>query len=152
MSLGVFSLLVSGYMFYVARLSWIGFIRAWKSFPKPLRAGVSLTYAAPNDRENFDEELLWETQLPALALLSSAGTSGVSEARMTKLYNDFARIYPELYDGSTFMDWIDALQNAEVAVHCRAGDRIAITEKGRSILAGLERKYVIQNAPLPFPR
>jgi hypothetical protein len=59
-------------------------------------------------------------------------------ARMTKLYRDFARTYPELCDGSTFRDWLDALQNAAVAVHCHAGAMIAITEKGLFVLKSLE--------------
>ncbi len=150
-SFAVFLLLLAGYTLYIVRLLWIPFVQVWRRFRKPLRGGVSLTYAVPNDSEDCDDELLWETQLPALVYLRSAGSSGVSKARMAKLYCEFARVYPELYDGSTFLDWIDALENAAVAAYCRLGDRIAITEKGRSILAGLERKHVLQNAP-PFPR
>jgi hypothetical protein len=149
-SIAVLLLLLAGYTLYITRLLWIPLVQTWRRFRKPLRPGVRLTYAVPNDSEDCDGELLWETQLPALVYLRSVGSRGVSKARMAKLYCEFARVYPELCDGSTYLDWIDALENAAVAVYCCSGVRIAITEKGRSILAGLERRRVPQNVP-PFP-
>jgi hypothetical protein len=150
-SITVFLLLLAGCVLYATRLLWIPFVKTRRRFRKPLRGGVNLTYAVPNDSNDCDGELLWEAQLPALVYLRSAGSRGVSKARMAKLYCEFARVYPELCDGSTYLDWIDALENAAVAVYCCSGDRIAITEKGRSILAGLEQRRVLQNVP-PFPR
>jgi len=149
-SLGICLLLLAGYMLYIARRFWILLGRVWSTSRKPPYSVAGLMCAIPVDAEAPDCALLWETQRPALEMLRASGSTGVSKARMRKLYREFARVYPELYDGSTFMDWMDALQNAAVAVHCRAADRIAITETGRSILADLERKHVFQNAPA-FP-
>ncbi len=149
-SLGVFLLLFACYTLYIARLLWFSFVRLLKGFRKPQPVGVSLMHIFTNDSEDCDYNLLWQTQLPALKLLNSAGSCGVSLARMTRLYREIARVYPELYDGSTCQEWLDALQNATVAVHCRAEGIIAITERGRSILSGLERRCVIHYAPRHF--
>ena len=51
--------------------------------------------------------------------------------------------YPELFEGSNFSDWLYALQNAKVAVHCHTGAMIAITEKGLLILEHLEEAHII---------
>ena len=59
---------------------------------------------------------------------------------MTQSYREFARVFPELADGSSFSDWLDALQNAGVAVHCRARVVITITEKGLWMLRQLEQE------------
>jgi hypothetical protein len=142
-------LLLAGYILYMARRFWIAFGQAWRKLRKP-RAGLNLARLLAGDGCDGDRELLWRSQLPALELLQAAGSCGVSIARMTKVYREFARAYPELFDSSTCSDWFDALQEAGVAVHCHRGATIAITEKGHLILANLERKRVIQNAPLPF--
>jgi hypothetical protein len=149
-SLGVFLLLLAGYTLYITRLLWFSFVRLLKGFCKSQTVGASLMHIFANDSEDGDYNLLWQTQLPALELLNSAGSCGVSLTRMTKLYREIARVYPEIYDGSTFQEWLDALQNATVAVHCRAEGIIAITEKGRFILTGLERRCVIHYAPQHF--
>jgi hypothetical protein len=130
--------LLAAYMCWLALLLWIAFGQIWRKYSTPSRAGQSLRYVLTDDRDDCDHDLLWHTQLPTLEFLGSAGSCGVSMARMTKLYRDFARTYPELCDGSNFWDWLDALQNAAVAVHCRAGAMIAITEKGLFVLKDLE--------------
>jgi hypothetical protein len=137
--------LLAGYMFYVARLLWIAFGQAREKPIEPLRAGLSLPHILADDREDCDYDMLWYTQVPALEFLRSAGSTGVSIARMTEFYREFARAYPELCDGSNFSDWLEALQSAEVAVH--EGDMIAITEKGRFILDRLGQKHVSQSGP-----
>jgi hypothetical protein len=131
--------LVAGYLVYVTRLFKIAFGQVRRS--ELSRTGLNLAYALTDDREDCDYDLLWDTQLPALESLGSAGNSGVPLKQMTEIYCEFARRYPELCEGSTFPDWIDALQNAEVAVH--EGAIITITEKGRFILQGLERTHAV---------
>jgi len=140
--------LLAGYMCYVARRFWIGFGQAWHKPGRPSRAGLSLTYVLA-DRGDCDYDLLWATQTPALEILRSAGSGGASIARMAKLYREFARTYPELCDGSNFSDWIEALQNAEVAVHCRYGAMIALTEKGLLVLHDLQESTRLANCPSP---
>ncbi len=127
--------LVAGYLVYVTRLFRIAFGQVRES--KLSRTGLNLTYALTDDREDCDYDLLWDTQLPALEFLGSAGSSGVPLKQMTGIYCEFAHRYPELCEGSSFSSWIDALLDAEVAVY--EGTRIVITEKGRFILQDTER-------------
>jgi hypothetical protein len=135
-------LLLAGYILYMARRFWIAFGQAWRKLRKP-RTSLNLARLLAGDGCDGDRELLWRSQLPALELLQEAGSSGVSIARMTKVYREFARAYPELFDSSTCSDWFDALQEAGVAVHCRQGATIAITEKGQLILDALQCRCVI---------
>jgi hypothetical protein len=135
-------LLLAGYILYMVRRFWIAFGQVWRKLTKP-RTSLNLARFFAGDGSDGDRELLWQTQLPALELLQEAGSSGVSIARMTKPYRKFARAYPELFDGSTCSDWFDALQEAGVAVHCRQGATIAITEKGQLILDALQCRCVI---------
>jgi hypothetical protein len=65
-SITVFLLLLAGCVLYATRLLWIPFVKTRRRFRKPLRGGVNLTYAVPNDSNDCDGELLWEAQLPAL--------------------------------------------------------------------------------------
>ncbi len=135
--------LITAYLFYVARLFRIAFGHAWEKSYKTPPVGVSLRYVLPDDKDDCDDHLLWQTQLPALKFLRSAGLAGVPVARMAQFYRDFARAYPELTDGSDLCDWIVALQSAGVAVHCRAGAMIAITEKGLFILETLDERHMV---------
>lgn len=137
--------LLAGYMFFLARLLWTAFHRSREEPSEPPRAGGCLRCILAADREDRDYNLLWHTQVPALEFLRSAGNSGVPMARMTEIYHQFARAYPELCDGSNFSDWLDTLQSAEVAV--RKGGMIAITGKGRVLLDRLGQKQLSHGVP-----
>jgi hypothetical protein len=138
MSWSTFSalVLVLGCALYITFLSWVVFGRLLKKPVKASRPGVSLSYIFSDNRDDGDYDLLWHTQQPALEFLRSGGKGGVPIERMTALFREFARASPELCDGSSVSDWLDALQSAEVAVE--RGQNIAITEKGLFILADLE--------------
>jgi hypothetical protein len=134
--------LAAGYMFYIGRLFRIGFSQVWKTQSEPARIGLSLAHIFTGHGEDGDYDLLWRTQVPALEILWRAGSRGVSTARMKEFYREFSRTYPELYDGSEFSDWLDALQSAGVVV--RGEDTIAITEKGRFILERLDQRHALR--------
>lgn len=75
---------------------------------------------------------LWETQVPALTLVASEGPNGVSIQALHKFYRRSARRYPELYDGSSFQQWVMFLQAAELIV---VGDkRVVIRKEGLDFL------------------
>ena len=135
--------LIAACVLYIAGLFRISFGRAQQECGKPLRAGLSLRYVLTEDTSDCGYDLLWRTQLPTLDFLRSAGSSGVLLEQMTQFYCEFACEYPELADGSNFSDWLDAMQNAGVAVYCRADARIIITEIGRSILEHLEEAHAV---------
>jgi hypothetical protein len=139
------TLLVLGYVFYVARLVWIALERTYQKLSPAPHAGQSLIFILTGDKEDCDYDLLWHTQLPALKFLRLAGIGGVSIAHMKGFYREFARTYPELCDGSTLSDWLNALEKAGVAVCER--DRIAISEEGLFVLDGLQRTHILHHAP-----
>ena len=61
-----------------------------------------------------DHALIWNTQMPALKLVGSAGPKGLSLRKLHKWYLDSAGHYPELYDGSTFKQWVAFLQESQL--------------------------------------
>jgi len=143
MDLVVLILVVAGYIFYVAHMLSAAFSRVRKGPGQLPGAGLDLRYVLMDNREDFDYDLLWETQLPVLKFLRSAGSRGATVTRVEELYHQLARAYPEIFDGSTLSDWFAALQAAEIAA-C-AEDRIRVTEKGLFILANLENRYAPQH-------
>lgn len=75
---------------------------------------------------------LWETQVPALTLIASEGINGVPLQKLHSFYRRSTRTYPELYEGSSFQQWITFLQAAELIV---VGDkRVSITKEGLDFL------------------
>jgi len=142
--------LVAGYMLCVARLLAVACAQRLQKPTSPsLSTGLSLAYVLTGDRGDCDYDLLWETQMPALKVLRSGGSGGVPIRRMAKLYREFSRTYPELCDGSSFPAWLDALQNAGVAVYCRYGAMIAISGKGLLVLHDLQESTRLANCPSP---
>jgi hypothetical protein len=135
--------IIAAYVFYAARLLHIGLGEVWERTDRALQAGLDLGYVLTNDSGDCDYGLLWVTQLPVLKALRSAGRAGVPTARMAQLYRDLARVYPELFDGSNFSDWVHAFQNAKAAVPCQTGDVITITERGLLILEQLEEAHIV---------
>lgn len=135
--------IIAAYVFYAARLLHIGLGQARQRTDKPSQAGLDLGYVLTNDSGDCDYGLLWKTQLPVLKTLRSAGSGGVPMARMAQFYRDLTRVYPELFEGSNFSDWLHAFQNAKAVVHCHAGDVITITERGLLILEHLEEAHIV---------
>lgn len=82
-----------------------------------------------------DSAILWETQLPALELISSAGGRGVPLWRLHPAYMESVHHYPELYEGSSFHEWLEYLSQAHLVA--RNGSRIALTPEGGNFLGYL---------------
>ena len=51
--------------------------------------------------------IIWDTQVPALRLVASAGREGLAVEALYPLYTRSSRQYPELYDGSSFESWLE---------------------------------------------
>jgi len=79
-----------------------------------------------------DHAIIWETQIPALQLISSAGRRGVGLLRLYAWHLAFARHYPELCDGSTFWQWLEFLESAKLAT--RHGYRVVLTAEGSTFM------------------
>lgn len=76
--------------------------------------------------------ILWETQVPALRLIASEGAKGVSIEKLQKFYDRSCHLYPELYDGSSFQQWLEFLNQAELVTMTE--HRVAITKEGLDFL------------------
>lgn len=76
--------------------------------------------------------ILWETQMPALKLIAAEGPKGVTIQRLYSFYRRSAAIYPELYDGSSFQQWLSFLETAELITVTE--HRAAITKEGLEFL------------------
>lgn len=76
--------------------------------------------------------VLWDTQLPALQLLASAGEAGVPVLRLCSCYIAASHRYPELYDGCSFPQWLDFFIQGNLAV--RHDSRVVLTADGREFL------------------
>jgi hypothetical protein len=82
---------------------------------------------------DLDHALVWETQIPILQLISIAGPHGISVRRLHRAYLESAGRYPELYDGSSFKQWLEFLECAQL-VACIDGQRVLLTSQGREFL------------------
>lgn len=92
-----------------------------------LLAGLSFEQA-------FDENyvLIWETQVPALREISSCGRAGLPVKGLKPWFRRAARLYPALYDGFSFDDWLCFLYRAQLVQ--LSGNRVRLTAEGRGFL------------------
>jgi hypothetical protein len=85
--------------------------------------------------EAFDPQhaLVWSTQVPALLYIAACGAEGVAYRDLYRMaYEPPARHYPELYEGSSFAEWLFCLEKSEL-IRLTPG-RVALTSKGRTFL------------------
>ncbi len=75
-----------------------------------------------------DHALIWDTQIPVLQLLAAAGRKGVSVEHLYPHYARCVRMYPELYDGSSFWRWIEFLEETQLIAFDR--HRVFLTSQG----------------------
>jgi len=61
-----------------------------------------------------DQAIIWDTQVPALRMMASAGKKGLPIRALYPLYLRSRRRYPELYDGSSFESWLEFLQHTKL--------------------------------------
>lgn len=76
--------------------------------------------------------LLWSTQVPALQLLRDAGAHGLKYEEAYGAYGRAARKYPELYEGSSFAQWLLFLEKHELI--SLAWSRVKLTGHGQQFL------------------
>lgn len=76
---------------------------------------------------------LWSTQLPGLRCLAAAGPRGMSYHDLfTLAYQSAAQHYPELYEGTSFAQWLWSLEQAGL-ITLRA-NRAVLTPLGHNFL------------------
>ena len=75
--------------------------------------------------------VLWEEPLAALRLIESSRPSDMRVERLQPIFNQAAVRFPEIYDGHTFSQWLELLEEAGLIVW---GDEIKLTSEGRAFL------------------
>lgn len=89
------------------------------------------------DAYDSDRSILWENQVFALRRIGSHVT--ISE--LVDLWDRYQHLYPELYEQTTFSDWMAFLQNYGLVVS--NGSLVRLTANGREFL-----KCLVCNADL----
>ena len=120
---------------------------------KQLRLGpLSQPFSALSIVHAFDPErfMLWDTQLPLLEQLSSAGPKGCSLAQLYSFYLQLAARYPELYEGSSFEHWLGFLAASEL-VRLET-DQGYITAEGRQFAQEFVKCRVAAQGRAPASR
>jgi hypothetical protein len=121
---------------FVVTLILLGFAEA--SEARKMRMVDASTEGSPfrvlSVCDAFEPEyaVLWETQAPALRFVAAAGAKGVTRPQLFALYKRTACQYPELYEGSSFQQWLEFLASSEL-VSVR-DIRIGITPQGLQFL------------------
>ena len=66
--------------------------------------------------EAFDPiySVLWEAPIAALELIDSAGLTGIPPARLRPIYERAAARFPEIYDGCSFLQWLQFLEETRL--------------------------------------
>jgi len=85
-----------------------------------------------NDAFDPDQSPLWSTQIPALRMIYQAGGRGVKYAELLRVYQQAMQSYPELYEGSSFAQWLFFLYRSELVVLTTY--RVKLTAYGRDFL------------------
>lgn len=82
----------------------------------------------------FDADcaILWDTQFPALHLVDAAGDAGLPARQLYPFYSSSVRLYPELFDNSTFRGWLQFLEQERLIK--RIGKRVYMTGQGHEFL------------------
>ena len=105
---------------------------------RTIRRKRSLTPAEPiallSIAEAFDPvySVLWQAPIAALELIDSGGTSGIPAARLRPIYEQAAARFPEIYEGSGFVPWLQFLEETQlISWH---GCNVVLTSDGHAFL------------------
>ena len=86
-----------------------------------------------------DRAILWDTQFPALHLVDAAGDAGLPARQLYRFYSSSARLYPELFDNSTFRGWLQFLERERLVK--RIGKRVYMTPQGHKFLDFISSRH-----------
>ena len=98
-------------------------IQTLEASPAPLSIGQAF---------NPIYAVLWEAPLAALRLIESSGPSGIRVAWVQPIFNQAADCFPEIYDGYTFSQWLEFLE--ETGFIGWSGDWAKLTPEGQAFL------------------
>ncbi len=131
------TLLALGATWQLLRTRRAGVAPAWAPERMPPRIFHLMSIADAFDPERA---MLWETQVPALQLISS----GVPAARLFLFYARYPRNYPELFEDTTFEEWLQFLKRSNL-VTVEQGE-IRLTAEGVEFLHSLRPTPALSGA------
>lgn len=105
---------------------------------RTLRRKRLLTPAKPlallSIAEAFDPvySVLWEAPIAALEVIASAGAGGIPVSRLRPIYNRAATHFPEIYDGCSFLRWLQFLEQTQLTSW--HGHKVVLTPDGHAFL------------------
>jgi len=75
---------------------------------------------------------LWQAPITALELIDSAGAEGIPVARLRPIHESAAVRFPEIYDGYSFLQWLQFLEETQlISWH---GHNVVLTPDGHAFL------------------
>lgn len=105
-----------------------------KSSPRPAKGSVNtLGVLVIADAYDPDRSVLWENQVGALQRIGSQ----ITVQELAVLWEQYLRLYPELYEKTIFSDWLAFLQNCDLVES--DGTVVRLTSNGRDFLNLLVR-------------
>ena len=93
---------------------------------EPIFSGMNL------NARNDNVRLVWATQFPALQCLELSSGSGIPAGALRPCYEGIARRYPALYEGHSFDEWVEFLEQSRVVGRLRG--RLLLAAHGQNIL------------------
>jgi hypothetical protein len=76
--------------------------------------------------------VLWEAPAAGLQLIGSGTATGTAAVRLLPIFRQAARRFPEIYDGHSFVQWLQTLQEAQLIAWKAHG--LVLTQDGHSFL------------------
>jgi hypothetical protein len=76
--------------------------------------------------------ILWQAPIAALELTDSGGNSGIPVTKLCPIYDEAARRFPEIYEGSGFVSWLQFLEETHLIAW--DGSNVVLTPEGHAFL------------------
>lgn len=132
----VLILAVLALILFIVTLVLLGFAEAAESrktrTEEDVADGCPFRVLSVCDAFEWEYAVLWETQAPALRFIAAAGKKGVTKTQLFVFYKRAAAKFPELYEGTSFQQWLGFLAEAELIQIIET--RINITPQGLAFL------------------
>lgn len=84
--------------------------------------------------EAFDpiHSILWQAPIAACESIESGGKSGIPVTKLHPIYEEAARRFPEIYEGCSFVSWLQFLEEARLISW--DGSNVVLTPEGHAFL------------------
>ena len=132
----VLILAIASFLFFVLVMTLLAIASTLESRTlcrkRILRLTKPLVLLSINDAFDPIYSVLWQAPIAALEIIDSGGPSGVPIARLRPIYEAAAAHFPEIYDGCSFMQWLEFLENTRLI--SRHGYNVVLAPDGHAFL------------------